>query len=172
MPASTAPVWIPTRISTGEFAFCCTYLRGREEAGGIELVSAVSKLWQDRNQTNKRDEQEDAWLSAITFNWTNVDLTSPVVASCPCPWPCRLSSVARVACVPAWLSWPHHSVPCGTRYSLYGLHHRESHVDAEHGMIRSLVGCSTNAIITIAENFNAQLLVLLHKREWDRNTDI
>lgn len=117
-------------------------------------------------QTNKRDEQEDAWLSAITFNWTNVDLTSPVVVSCSCP--CRLSSVARVACVPGCLSWPHHSVPCGTRYSLYGLHHRESHVDAEHGMIRSLVGCSTNAIITIAENFNAQLLVLLHKREWDR----
>lgn len=27
MPAKIAPVWIPTRISTGELVFCCTYLK-------------------------------------------------------------------------------------------------------------------------------------------------
>lgn len=27
MPARTAPVWIPTRMSTGELVFCCTYLK-------------------------------------------------------------------------------------------------------------------------------------------------
>jgi len=115
-----------------------------EWVGGWFASSAGKYAW------GKAFSKERAWLSAIIINWTNVDLASPHAL--------RLStSFPHFPQGATWLS--------PARYSLDGLHHGESHVHAHDGVIRSLIGGTANAIIAIAKNLNAQLLIFLGARQ-------
>lgn len=52
--------------------------------------------------------------------------------------------------------------PGGTLKSLlYSFDHGKSHVYAKHGVIGSFPGSPTDAIVTIAQNFDPELLVFL-----------
>lgn len=45
--------------------------------------------------------------------------------------------------------------------SLDGFHHGQSHMDAKDGMVGPLNRSSTDAVVTVSKDFNAQLLVFL-----------
>ena len=54
-----------------------------------------------------------------------------------------------------------HRQEWGRFHSLDSLDHRQAHVDAQDGVVRTLHWCAANAVVAVAQNFNAQLVVFL-----------